>query len=102
MSLANNPPANAVDRGQARHGAHHGRGRLFRQDRCVLAPNHCLNTGESCGKIVANTYCHAHEYAQALSFQKVDRDDITGAIPSEGPEACKGSACNYVAIECSR
>jgi hypothetical protein len=62
----------------------------------------CLNSAESCGKVVANSYCHSHEYEQALSFQKVDRDDITGAIPSEGPEACRGAACNYVAIECSR
>jgi hypothetical protein len=74
--VANNPDAYGVDR--------------------------CLNSGESCGKVVANTYCHSHEYEQALSFQKVDRDDITGAIPSEGPDACRGSVCNYVAIECSR
>jgi hypothetical protein len=74
--IANNPDAYGVDR--------------------------CLTTGESCGKTVAASYCHSHEYQQALSFQKVDRDDITGAIPSEGPEACRGSSCNYVAIECSR
>jgi hypothetical protein len=74
--VANNPDAYGVDR--------------------------CLNSGESCGKVVATSYCHSHEYEQALSFQKVDRDDITGAIPSEGPEACHGSACNFVAIECSR
>ena len=74
--IANNPDAYGVDR--------------------------CLTTGESCGKTVATSYCHSHEYEQALSFQKVDRDDITGAIPSEGPEACRGSSCNYVAIECSR
>jgi hypothetical protein len=34
MSLANNPRANAADRGQTRHGAHNGRGRLFRQGSC--------------------------------------------------------------------
>jgi hypothetical protein len=62
----------------------------------------CLNTGDSCGKTVANSYCHSHEFAQALSFEKVDRDDITGAIPTTGPDACRGSSCNYVAIECSR
>ena len=74
--VANNPDAYGVDR--------------------------CLTTGEACGKTVAASYCHSHEYQQALSFQKVDRDDITGAIPSEGPDACRGAACNYVAIECSR
>jgi hypothetical protein len=62
----------------------------------------CLNSTESCGKVVANSYCHSHEFQQALSYQKVDRDDITGAIPSEGPDACHGAECNYVAIECSR
>ena len=63
----------------------------------------CLTTGgSSCGSAVANSYCRSHEFSQALSFQKVDRDDITGAIPTSGPEACKGPTCNYVAIECSR
>ncbi len=37
-----------------------------------------------------------------MSFEKVDRDDITGAIPSTGADACKGASCNYVAIECTR
>ena len=62
----------------------------------------CLNTGDACGNTVANAYCHSHEFSQALSFQKVDRDDITGAIPSTGPDACLGASCNYVAIECTR
>jgi hypothetical protein len=63
----------------------------------------CLTTGGSeCGKAVANSYCHSHDFAQALSFEKVDRNDITGAIPSTGPEACHGATCNYVAIQCSR
>ena len=62
----------------------------------------CLNSGDACGKPVANAYCHSHEFSQALSFEKVDRDDITGAIPSTGPEACQGASCNYVAIECAR
>jgi hypothetical protein len=62
----------------------------------------CLNSGDSCGKAVATSYCHSHEFAQALSFEKVDRDDITGAIPTTGPDACHGATCNYVAIVCSR
>jgi len=65
--------------------------------------DHCLTSGGSCGESVANAYCHAHEYTQALSYRKVDRDDITGAIPTSGPGACKGAACDdFVAIECSR
>jgi len=63
----------------------------------------CLTTGgSSCGSAVATSYCHSHDFAEALSFQKVDRDDITGAIPTTGPDACRGTSCNYVAIQCSR
>jgi hypothetical protein len=63
----------------------------------------CLTTGAPCGTTVANSYCHSHDYTQALSFRKVDRDDITGAIPNSGPEACRGSKCDdFVAIVCSR
>jgi hypothetical protein len=63
----------------------------------------CLSGSGACGEAVANSYCRAHEYAQAASFHKVDRDDITGAIPSSGPGSCKGSACDdFVAIECTR
>jgi hypothetical protein len=63
----------------------------------------CLSSGAPCGETVANTYCRAHEFAQAVSYRKVDRDDITGAIPTSGPGSCKGDSCDdFVAIECSR
>jgi hypothetical protein len=63
----------------------------------------CLTAGGSCGQTVANSYCRSHEYAQALSFSKVDRDDITGAIPASGPGSCGSATCdNFVAITCSR
>ncbi len=63
----------------------------------------CLSSGGACGDAVANSYCRSHDYAQAVSFRKVDRDDITGAIPASSPGSCKGSACDdFVAIECSR
>jgi hypothetical protein len=63
----------------------------------------CLSSGAACGETVANTYCRAHEFAQAVSYRKVDRDDITGAIPTSGPGSCKGDSCDdFVAIECSR
>jgi hypothetical protein len=55
--------------------------------------------------MVANTYCHSHEYAQALSFRKVEPDDIAGAITASRFEerSCSGSGCSeFVAIECSR
>jgi hypothetical protein len=63
----------------------------------------CLSSGEACGQTVASSYCRSREFAQALSFRKVDRDDITGAIPTSGPGSCQGGTCdNFVAIECSR
>jgi hypothetical protein len=62
----------------------------------------CLSSGGTCGETVANSVCRAHEFVQALSFHKVDRDDITGAIPTEGPGGCKGGNCDVVAVECSR
>jgi hypothetical protein len=64
----------------------------------------CLATGDKCGAAVANAYCQSREFAQANSYRKVDRDDITGAIPRGGPGgACRGSNCdNFVAIECTR
>jgi len=63
----------------------------------------CLAGGESCGHVVANSYCRSHEFAQAVSFHKVDRDDITGDIPATGFGSCHGNACaRFVAIECAR
>jgi len=65
--------------------------------------DHCLASGAACGAAAANAYCHSHEYAQALAYRKVDRDDITGAIPTSGPGSCHGAHCDeFVAITCSR
>jgi hypothetical protein len=63
----------------------------------------CLSSSAPCGTAVANSYCHSHEYEQALSFRKVDRDAIAGATPTRGPGSCQGRQCDeYVAIECAR
>jgi hypothetical protein len=65
--------------------------------------DNCLASGGPCGAAVANSYCHSREFAQATSFRKVDRDDITGAIPASPSGNCHGNSCdNFVAIECSR
>jgi len=61
----------------------------------------CLVTGGRCGVAVANAYCQARDFAQAASFRKLERGEITGAVPSNS--ACTGEACDqFVAIECSR
>ena len=62
----------------------------------------CLARGGPCGQVVANSYCRSHDFAQAMSFRKVDRDDITGAIPTDSG-SCQGGACDhFVAIVCTR
>jgi hypothetical protein len=61
----------------------------------------CLASSASCGAAAANSYCRTRDFAQALSYRKVDRDDITGAIPTTG--SCRDAHCdNFVAIECAR
>jgi hypothetical protein len=62
----------------------------------------CLASGDKCGAAAANTYCKTHQFAEATSFRKVDRDDITGAIPTGGSGGCKGDKCEVVAIVCTR
>ncbi len=62
----------------------------------------CLAAGSACGTAAATAYCRAHEYRAAASFRKVDRDDITGAVPTRA-SGCRGNACDqFVAIECDR
>ena len=62
----------------------------------------CLANGEACGTTVANAYCQSQSFAQARSFQKIDREEITGAVPSNSKDACVGSCDSYVAIVCAR
>ena len=62
----------------------------------------CLASGATCGAAAATAYCRSREFNQAASYRKVDRDEITGAVPAGGA-GCKTGACNeFVAIECSR
>ena len=59
----------------------------------------CLASGATCGVAVATAYCQSREFAQAASFRKIDRDDITGGVPpTTGPPARD----EFVAIECLR
>lgn len=62
----------------------------------------CLASGAHCGTAAATAFCKGREFHQAISFRKVDRDDITGAVPTHGG-SCRGSSCtDFVAIECTR
>lgn len=69
----------------------------------------CLASGEKCGTAAATAYCRSRDFSVAQSFRKVDKDDITGAIPTSGlgggaaGGSCKGGVCEeFVAIECTR
>jgi hypothetical protein len=62
----------------------------------------CLASGARCGVAVATAYCKSREFAQVASFRKVERGEITGAVPT-GATACRGRSCaEFIAIECTR
>lgn len=62
----------------------------------------CLATGAACGAAAASAYCESRQFTKAASFRKIERDEITGAIPAAGTN-CRGSQCaEFVAIECTR
>ena len=76
---------------------------IIANDADAYGVDRCLASGAACGETVADSYCKSRDFAQALSFRKVDRDDITGAIPASASGGCHGSTCeDFVAIECSR
>ena len=63
----------------------------------------CLASGASCGAAIAAAYCRSREFSQAVSYRKVQKNDITGAVPAGASGACRGNSCEeYVAIECMR
>ena len=63
----------------------------------------CLASGAVCGAPVATAYCRSREFNQAVSYRKVDKADITGAVPTSASGGCRGGSCEeYVAIECTR
>ena len=63
----------------------------------------CLAKGEKCGAHAARSYCQSRDFAQAVSYRRVDPDEITGAIPKAAGANCNHAGCNeYVAITCQR
>jgi hypothetical protein len=62
----------------------------------------CLASGARCGSAAATVYCKSRAYAHAVSFRKVDKEEITGAVPADS-QACRAGNCEqFVAIECTR
>ncbi len=61
----------------------------------------CLAAGAACGAAAAAAYCRSREFAKAGSYRRVERQEITGAVPTS--PACRSGACNdFIAIECLR
>jgi hypothetical protein len=62
----------------------------------------CLSGGAACGAAAARAYCRARDFAEAVSYRKVSRDDITGAVPASR-RTCRSEECDsFVAIACRR
>jgi hypothetical protein len=62
----------------------------------------CLETGAKCGAAVAAAYCKSRQFVQAVSYRKVERDDITGSVTTAAG-VCNGIKCDeMVAIVCTR
>ena len=63
----------------------------------------CLARGEKCGAHAAQSYCQSRDFAQALSYRRVDPDEITGSVPKSVGQNCHHAGCNeFVAITCQR
>jgi hypothetical protein len=62
----------------------------------------CLAGGHACGAAAAAAYCESKDFSKAASYRRVNRDEITGAAPTDGA-ACGRNGCDeFVAIECTR
>jgi hypothetical protein len=81
----------------------------YAEKRVFIIPNQadgygidrCLANGQACGAAAAAAYCKSREFTQAASYRKVDREEITGAVPV-GSAGARGQSSEFVAIECSR
>ena len=63
----------------------------------------CLASGAACGAAAATAYCKSREFATAVSYRKVDKNEITGAGPTSTNPNCRGGTCDdYAAIVCTK
>ncbi len=64
----------------------------------------CLASGDQCGRAAATAICRAREFVQAVDFGRIDRDEITGAVPEgKRPPRCVGPDCPQTyAVTCAR
>ncbi len=63
----------------------------------------CLARGDRCGAPAARSYCESRHFVQALSYRRVDPDEMTGSVPRVVGGNCAHSGCtDYIAITCQR
>jgi hypothetical protein len=62
----------------------------------------CLANGDKCGAPAARSYCQSRDFAQALSYRRVDPGEITGSVPKNARNCSHGACDEYVAITCQR
>jgi hypothetical protein len=60
----------------------------------------CLESGSSCGQVIANAWCEANGYAQAVEFRKQTAADITGSI--DKPTEVAATPPHAVIITCEK
>ena len=61
----------------------------------------CLADGANCGAAAAAAYCQSRDFTRAASYRRIERDEVTGAVPVGG--ACGRNGCDaFVAIECTK
>jgi hypothetical protein len=49
--------------------------------------------------MIATAYCQSHDYLQVASFRKIEREEISGAVPTTNGTSARDE---FVAIECLR
>jgi hypothetical protein len=59
----------------------------------------CMTTSNSCAQIVANAWCDAKGYNQAIAFEPVPAGDITATLATT---TLRSSPRNGVLITCSK
>jgi hypothetical protein len=62
----------------------------------------CLARGDKCGAHAALSYCRSRDFAGALSYRRVDPDEITGSVPKATGNCLRGGCNEYIAITCER
>jgi hypothetical protein len=58
--------------------------------------------GENCSAEMASAFCRSREYRRALTYRKVNREEITGPVPPSVLSCHDGKCDDFIAIECAR